>query len=402
MREPQPRTLKIGMVSAHTIPSHVAELAAAVSRLGHEVTVYTRRDRPEQPETVRTAAGYRVAHLAAGPAEPVPKDELLPHLNEFARLLVRRVNRDRPDVLHAHFWMSGMVASLVGRALDIPMVQTFHALGVVKRRYLGMADTSPESRIAIERAVSRSATRIAATCTDEVFELVRMGVRREKISVVPGGVDTGHFTQEGPQATKDAPHRLLSVGELVPRKGFSDLVDALPGLPDTELVIAGGPRADRVAQDPEAKRLLERAALLGVAGRLRLAGRVSHGDLPAMLRSADVVACLPWYEPFGLVALEAMACGVPVVCSAVGGLKDTVVDGITGVHVPPRQPRALVPVLRRLLANPAERAQLGAAGCDRARSRYTWDRVAQDTVRTYLRCPGLAGSLDGQAAGAAL
>jgi D-inositol-3-phosphate glycosyltransferase len=395
--------MNIAMVSEHANPLaalgdvdaggqnlHVAELSAALCRLGHDVTVYTRRDAERQPRSVRAPAGYRVVHLPAGPPRHVPKDELLPHMNEFARALARAVRRRRPDVLHAHFWMSGMVSSLVGRALDIPVVQTFRALGVVKRRHQGRADTSPPSRIAIERAIGRSANRIVATCTDEVFELARMGVPRDKISVVPCGVDVDQFTPDGPHARTGAPRRVVSVGRLVPRKGFSDLIATMPMLADTELVIVGGPASGRLTEDPEARRLCGQAARLGVADRVHLTGRLPRQDMPALLRSADVVACVPWYEPFGIVPLEAMACGVPVVASAVGGLNDTVVDGITGVHVPPRRPRVLAGTLRQLLANPGRRAALGAAGCDRARSRYTWDRVAQDTMRSYLRCPGVA------------
>ncbi|HEV2778903.1 MAG TPA: glycosyltransferase [Actinophytocola sp.] len=395
--------MRIAMVSEHANPLaalgdvdaggqnlHVAELSAALVRLGHDVTVYTRRDDPKQPETKRAPGGYRVVHLTAGPRRHVPKDELLPYMNDFARQLAARTARRRPDVLHAHFWMSGMVSALVGRAQEIPVVQTFHALGTVKRRHQGDADTSPQKRIAVERAVGRAATRVAATCSDEVFELVRMGIPRDKISVVPCGVDVDQFTPDGPPAQKGAPRRVLSVGRLVPRKGFGELIDALALVPDAELVIVGGPAPNRLGRDPEARRLRDRAKRLGIADRVHLTGQVARKDMPALLRSADLVACVPWYEPFGIVPLEAMACAVPVLATAVGGLTDTVVDGVTGLHVPPRNVHALSAKLRELLANPAWCATLGAAGCDRARSRYTWDRIAQDTLRTYLRCPDLA------------
>ncbi|MFL6143744.1 MAG: glycosyltransferase [Labedaea sp.] len=390
--------MRIAMVSEHANPLaalgdvdaggqnvHVAELSAALCRRGHEVTVYTRRDDRRQPVTVRTEPGYRVVHLSAGPPRPVPKDELLPYMNEFAHQLADWLRRDPPDVIHAHFWMSGMVATLVSRQLAIPTVHTYHALGTVKRRYQGPADTSPEDRIAIERALGRSVTRIIATCSDEVFELVRMGVPRQKISVVPCGVDAEQFSQDGKRAARNGRRRVVSVGRLVPRKGFGDLIDALPMVPDTELLIVGGPRGRDLDSDPEAGRLRERAARAGVADRVVLTGQVARRQMPALLRSADVVACVPWYEPFGIVPLEAMACGVPVLASAVGGLTDTVVDGITGVLVPPRQIRPLGHALRRLLLDPGGQQTLGAAGCDRARSRYTWDRVALDTERVYTR-----------------
>ena len=180
----------------------------------------------------------------------------------------------------------------------------------------------------------------------------------------------------------------MSVGRLVPRKGFATAIAALAAVPGAELVIAGGPEPGRVADDPEAQRLLELAARLGVADRVRLRGQVTRDEMPSLLRSADLVVCTPWYEPFGIVPLEAMACGVPVVAAAVGGLIDTVVDGVTGELVPPTRPEALAATLRRLLGDPAQREAYGIAGCDRARSRYSWDRIAVDVLRIYEKTLG--------------
>jgi glycosyltransferase involved in cell wall biosynthesis len=228
---------------------------------------------------------------------------------------------------------------------------------------------------------------VVATCSDEVFELVRMGLPRSKVTVVPCGVDCDRFAPDGP-AERPARPRVLSVGRLVPRKGFDCAIAAMAMVPDAELVIAGGPPAGALERDDEANRLRELASCLGVADRVRLVGQVSRDRMPSMMRSADVVACTPWYEPFGISALEAMACGTPVAAAAVGGLVDTVVDGITGLHVPPRQPEALAGALRGLLADPVRRQTYGVAGRDRAASRYTWDRVATDTLRVYLRVIG--------------
>jgi glycosyltransferase involved in cell wall biosynthesis len=176
----------------------------------------------------------------------------------------------------------------------------------------------------------------------------------------------------------------------VPRKGFDTLISALRSVPDAELVIAGGTEADRLTDDAEAVRLREVARRAGVADRVRLVGRVPRADVPALLRSADVVACVPWYEPFGIVPLEAMACGVPVVASAVGGLTDTVVDGVTGTLVPPHDATALARALRTVLSDAALRDALGSAGHDRVQARYTWDRIASDTERVYLRAAASA------------
>ncbi|RSM48638.1 glycosyltransferase family 1 protein [Amycolatopsis balhimycina DSM 5908] len=388
--------MKIAMVSEHASPLaalgeadaggqnvHVAELSAALARIGHDVTVYTRRESAEEPPEVRTPQGYRVVPVPAGPARKMPKDNLLPYMGEFGSFLRDRWALERPDLAHAHFWMSGLATSLAASATGTPVAQTFHALGVVKKRYQGDQDTSPADRIRLERIIGRRAGRVIATCADEVFELSRLGVPRSRISIVPCGVDLGRFSPDGPAARRGLPHRLVAVGRLVPRKGFDIAITALAQLPDTELVIAGGPEKGRLSRDPEAGRLRQLADRLGVGDRVRWPGQVSREQMPALLRSADAVVCTPWYEPFGIVPLEAMACGVPVVASAVGGLTDTVVDGVTGLLVHPHQPKQLASRVRRLIDDPALCHAYGTAGRDRAVARYSWDRVAADTLRAY-------------------
>ncbi|HKV18034.1 MAG TPA: glycosyltransferase [Mycobacterium sp.] len=388
--------MRIAMVSEHASPLavlggadaggqnvHVAELSAALTRRGHEVTVYTRRDDPDLPEEVQAPHGYTVVHVPAGPAEPLPKDELLQHMGPFAQYLDARWSSYRPDVTHAHFWMSGIATQLAARHLGLPAVQTFHALGVVKRRHQGVQDTSPPDRLHLEAMVARTATWVAATCSDEVFELMRMGRSRARTSVVPCGVDKDVFTPEGPVATKPAKNRILSVGRLVPRKGFDDMIRAMPSIPNAELVIAGGPDRAELDTHPEAIRLRALAKELGVSRRVHLYGAVARDAMPALFRSADVVACTPWYEPFGIVPLEAMASGVPVVASAVGGMQDTVVHDVTGRLIAPRKPREIAEAINPLLRDAFLRQSLGLAGRDRICARYTWDQVAADTVRIY-------------------
>jgi glycosyltransferase involved in cell wall biosynthesis len=312
----------------------------------------------------------------------MPKDDLLPLMTEFGEHLHDAWSLDRPDVIHAHFWMSGLASLQAAQPLDIPVVQTFHALGVVKRRNQGTADTSPPGRLALERDIGRRVAGIIATCSDEVFELVRMGVDRRRITVVPCGVDIGHFTMDGPAAGGPArrqPYRALSIGRLVQRKGVGTAIEALAGVPDTELLVAGGPEADRVEGDLDIERLRHVADRFGVGDRVVFLGRVARADLPALVRSADVVITVPWYEPFGIVPLEAMACGRPVIATAVGGLIDTVVHGQTGVHVPPRDASAVADALSELVVDGQRRNSYGAAGAARVRSRYSWARVAADT-----------------------
>jgi glycosyltransferase involved in cell wall biosynthesis len=262
---------------------------------------------------------------------------------------------------------------------------TFHSLGAVERRQFGDGDPSPRERIALEGALARATDRILATSNAEIFELVRLGAKRSSIALVPCGVDTARFKPDGPMASRrsDLPLRIVVLSQLVERKGIGNVIAALARVPGAELVVGGGPERQRVLDDPEARRLAALASEHGVQDRVTLLGRVERDDVPALLRSADVVACTPWYEPFGMVALEAMACGVPVVATAVGGLVDTVLDGVTGVLVPPRDVDRLADELRALLGDPARRKRFGRAGVRRARSRYDWATVAHDTVRAY-------------------
>ena len=398
--------MKIAMISEHASPLaalggvdaggqnvHVAALSEALAKRGHHVTVYTRRDATELPARVRVGRRFEVVHVDAGPARHVPKDQLLPYMGDLADGVARDWGHRPPDVVHGHFWMSGLAALEAARRPDagyrVPMLQTFHALGTVKRRHQGAEDTSPEARRWLEPGVGRAADRIIATCSDEVFELKAMGIATGKISIAPCGVDLGFFSAHGPVAARKRRYRILSVGRLVPRKGVDLVIRALPylkaaGFDDVELLIVGGGGDTNVMHaDPEIRRLLDLAAGLGVSEHVTLQGQVSRAEMPGIFRSADAVVCAPWYEPFGIVPLEAMACGIPVVAAAVGGLRDTVVDHTTGLHVPPRDPEAIASALSLLLENPALRTKLGQAGERRARTRYSWDRVAAETEKAY-------------------
>jgi type III pantothenate kinase len=374
----------LGGVDAGGQNVFVAALSREVAARGHEVVVYTRRDDPELPRRVSLCPGVEVEHVDAGPAATVPKDDLLPFMPEFGRYLERAWRRRRPDVIHAHFWMSGHAALLAAEPLGVPVVQTFHALGVVKRRHQGSADTSPAQRLEIERGIVARAARVLPTCSDEVFELLRLGADNSRMHVVPCGVDLALFHPDGP--VEEHPpdrRRLLYVGRLVQRKGVGNVISALPRLPGVELVIAGGPPRERLREDAEARRLLDLAAELGVADRVDLRGRLDRDELPALIRSADAVVTVPWYEPFGIVPLEAMACGVPVIATAVGGMIDSVVDDQTGVHVPPRDPERLAEAISELMADPRARRVYGSAGVKRVRRLYDWRRVAAQALDVY-------------------
>ncbi|MFF5980463.1 glycosyltransferase [Streptomyces olindensis] len=391
--------MRIAMVSEHASPLaalggvdaggqnvYVARLSEELARRGHDVTVYTRRDATDLPDRVPLPGGAVVEHVPAGPAAPVPKDDLFPHMPAFGAWLARAWARERPDVAHAHFWMSGMASRIGAHPHGVPVVQTFHALGTVKRRHQGRRDTSPPERVGIERQIGRGCARVLATCGDEVHELAELGVPRSRVSVVPCGVDADQFRPGVPPEGVPArrrPHRLLACGRLVPRKGYDQAVRALARVPDAELLIAGGPAAGLLDDDPEARRLRRLAERAGVADRVRLLGAVDPAAMPALIGSADLVLCTPVYEPFGIVPLEAMACGVPVVATDVGGHRDSVADGTTGRLVRPQDPESVAAAVRGLLTDDALRRRHGTAGRERVLTHYTWRRVADGVEQVH-------------------
>jgi glycosyltransferase involved in cell wall biosynthesis len=366
--------MRIALVSEHANPLallggedaggqnvHVANLAAGLAARGHEVVVHTRRDARDLPDRVETDDGYVVEHVPAGPATALPKDELAPHMAELADGLAERWRQDPVDVAHAHFWMSGMATTSAARMTGRPY------------------------RVDVERQLLRDVDHVIATCSDEVNELRAMGMPPGRSSVIPCGVDTDRFRPGAPGSAppRACRRRIASIGRMVPRKGVATVIAALGRLPDTELLVVGGPPGDRVADDPEARRLLGIAQEHDVADRVRFVGAVPSEDVPAILTSADVVVTAAEYEPFGIVPVEAMACGVPVVATDVGGHRDTVVPGRTGELVAPGDPNALARALRGLLGAPRRRQTYGAAGRERAVDLYDWSTVVERTELVY-------------------
>lgn len=387
--------LRIALVSEHASPlladrpaggarhQYVAELAAGLARLGNQVTVHTRADDPSRPVEVPAVGGYLVLHAVTSSVPQVPYKEM-PRFGEFAAVLAAAWRRDRPDVVHAHGWTSGMAALLAARELDVPLVQTYHGLeaGAPGHR----AGGGWPQRMLVERLVGRRADHIVATCEDEVAQLMAMRVPRSRVVVVPYGVDCGLFTPALPRpGRRSQPTRLLAVGRLVPEEGMGDLVAAVAKVPACELVIAGGPLAAALDTDPTARRLRLLGERTGAAGRVRLVGQLPRTELATLMRLADVVACVPWHRSSGLVALEAMASGTAVVASDVDGLRDIVVPGVTGELVEPRRLTQLAATLARLTVDPVSLESYGAAGRDRAQSRFQWARLTAETARVYHR-----------------
>ena len=415
--------MKISMVSEHANPLappgsvdsggqnvHVGALSRALAERGHQVTIYTRRDDRRTPTRVPFAPGVDVVHLLAGPTARIPKDQLLPHMGAFGAELAAAWALDPPDIVHSHFWMSGLASLMATRQLAAateapPLVHTFHALGSVKRRHQGTSDTSPAGRAHLEPLVGTNVHTVIATCADEVSELRALGIPSHRIEVAPCGVDPVAFSPDGPSEPRGAAIRLVSAGRLVPRKGVDLIIEALglladEGMVDVELEVVGG--GVEATGDPELARLSALANTRGVADRVHFRGQVARAQMPALLRSADAVVCTPWYEPFGIVPLESMACGTPVIAAAVGGMRDSVLDRVSGLHVPPRDPVAIAAAVRRLADETSFRCALGVAGRHRVEAEFTWERVAELTEEIYVRVRDRSGRARAWATGDSL
>lgn len=359
---------------------HVAELARELGRQGHKVTVYTRRDGRQTRDRVRFAPGVTVEQVAAGPARPLGEDDLLPYLADFGAELARRWQTRRPEVVHAHHWVSGLAAISGADGFDVPVVQSFHSLGVARRR-AGRPCSS--TRLRLEKAIGRSVRTVVASTESECTELVRLGVPRTQIRQVPSGIDIDRFTPNGPAIPRGEAQRIITPMRTPEGQGAATVIQALARIPGAELVVAGGPARDELETDEQVHQLRIKAKEAGVADRVRFIGRVSAADVPKLLRSADLTVSVPAYETFGRVPLESMACGTPVVASAVGGHLDSVIENVTGVHVPADRPVEMARRVRALLADPTHRTALGIAAVDRVRSRYSWERVAHETMKLY-------------------
>ncbi len=366
-------------------PLHVAGLGRALAALGHTVVIYARKDAPGMPDRETIAPGLIARYIKAGPAAPLPADQLPQHVAEIGRYLAARWKKDRPDIVHAHHWTSGLAAMLAAREVPVPIVASFGSLGIAEQRH-GVPGPQDGARIRMEACIGRSVAGVIAHTSDEVSDLSALGIPGTRVRIVPCGVDTSRFQPDGPVAKRHADLRLLHLGSLAEHQGLDKLLAILPDLPGAELVIAGGPDPDDLDSDIAYKKLGKLAASLGVADRVTFTGQVTGKHLAALIRSADIFISTARYEPFGSAVLSAMACGKPVVASAVGGYADAVIDGTTGLLLPPGRPQLMVKRLRDLLATPMKLTGFGIAAADRARSRYQWERIAAETAAAYERC----------------
>ncbi|OBH00417.1 MULTISPECIES: glycosyltransferase [unclassified Mycobacterium] len=362
--------MKIAIVTGDDlVDDDPQQLCAALAARGHEATAYVRQQGRRPAKVVRV-----------GPRAVASAAEVLPYVGEWAETLERLWSADAPEVVHAYGWLGGLAAQLAASRQRLPTVQTFLGLAATSRPADGRRECERER---IEPLLARGATWVTAECTGDVDVLSRVRRGRSRVSSLCGGVDVERFSPVGPAAARNGLHRILCLApDPLECNGFDIAIRALPRVMGAELVLAetaaGGPGHDR------ARAALERvAAESGVSDRVRFAGKVGADDLPALLRSADVVVCTPRRPLRATPALQAMASGVAVVALPVGVLSDAVVDGVTGQLLSRPSPAALAEALRRLLAQSFHCESMGAAGRSRAVSRYTWDRIALDSLNIY-------------------
>ncbi|MGK2966657.1 MAG: glycosyltransferase [Tepidiformaceae bacterium] len=392
--------MRIAQISAHTSPLaplggretggmnvYVLELSRELASLGYEVDIFTRRD-GDLPQVEEVAPRLRLVRIDAGPPEPLEKEAGASYIPEFARNLCSFA-REQPrpyDIVHSHYWQSGRAGIAAARAMDVPHVVMFHTLGEVKNR-ARISEQEPRDRIRHERTIVRRASAIVTASEHERGLLERYyGADPARLNTIPCGVDLELFHPRDRAASRaalgidpEAPV-LLWVGRLERLKGVDILLSAAAQLerPDLQVLIVGGD--DRAA--PLRAELEAQAAAEGVTANVRFTGAVPHDTLPAYYSAADVCVVPSYYESFGLVAVEAMACGTPVVASRVGGLASTVDDGVNGYLIPWRCPEPFAEKLAVLLGNPELRANFSRAA-RKSVERYRWRNIALEMTRLY-------------------
>ena len=393
---------RVAVISAHTSPLaalggresggmnvYVRELSRELGARGYGIDVFTRRASDADAETQPFGPNARVINIDAGPAQLVDKDSISGHLDEFERNVRAFIERERLsyDVVHSHYWMSGVVGRNLAAEWRVPHVVMFHTLGEVKKR-ARISEHEPPARIAAERQIAETADRIVVASQHEKHLLTALyGAMPERIDIVPCGVDLDRFYPMGKEyarrklGLRDGERIILFVGRIEPLKGIDILISAAAQLHEDEnfkvLIVGGDARTER-----EVTQLREHAERLGIDHHVSFVGSVEHEALPLYYNAADVCVVPSYYESFGLVAIESMACGTPVVASRVGGLASTISDGETGYLIPWRCPEPFAERLELLLDNDELRASFGRAARE-AVERYRWTNVADAVAAMY-------------------
>jgi len=378
---------------------YVVESAKRIAAAGLEVDIYTRANRADLPEKVELAPGVNVRHLEAGPFDGITKDELPSQICAFMSSFMRQEVKfpvGHYDLIHSHYWISGQLGWLVSERLGVPLVHTMHTMAKVKNLALAEGETpEPKSRaIGEEQVVKASAALIANTASEAASLVSLYDACPERVFVVPPGVDLTTYKVNGGKKSarkrlsiSDETQLLLFVGRIQPHKGPEVLIRAVaemvkhnPNLRATLRAVIMGGASGNGSKEPE--KLKGLATFLGISDVVQFMPPVLRDELSEWYRAADLV-CVPSYsESFGLVALEAQACGTPVVATAVGGLRTAVADGISGSLVDGHDPRAWSATILRLLLEPQRRLLLSMGAVEHA-SHFGWDTTARGILDVY-------------------
>jgi len=419
---------RIAMISEHASPLaclggtdsggqnvYVAQVARHLARQGYAVDVFTRRDEPSQQTVVDFEPGLRVIHVPAGPARAISKEDLLPLMAPFAVWMQKFLQKNGGyDLIHANFFMSGMVASRLKTLLGIPFVITFHALGKVRQLHQGAADRFPAERNQIETDLMAHADRIIAECPQDREDQISLyGADASKIRMVPCGFDHQEFQPMNRRKARQFIGRhpdenlVVHIGRMVRRKGVDNVIRGFARLRQhyeqhVRLLVVGGESDEPDPTiTPEIGYLQQVARDEGVADSVTFTGRRGRDVLRYYYCAADVFVTTPWYEPFGITPVESMACGTPVIGSNVGGIKYSVMDNGTGLLVPPNDPETLGRALLKLSRDPMLRERFSRLAVKRANAVFTWSRISgaiaelfEDVLASSVS-PSMAPLLDG-------
>jgi D-inositol-3-phosphate glycosyltransferase len=407
--------VNVAMISYHTCPLailggkdtggmnvYVRELTRYLGRKGVHVDVFTRSQDEHVPQVLHDLGyGNRVVHIPAGPEVPLPKKELASYLPQFAEGILKFA-RDKGihyDLIHSHYWMSGIAAQELKNSWNSPIIHMFHTLGLMKNRVAqSEAEMEGEYRINGENQVLRFADRIIAATLAEQSQLQFLyRADKDKIIIVPPGVDISHFYPIPPDEAKSVigipkdDRMVLFVGRIEPLKGVDTLIRAIAHMhkagvqvqfPHYLAIIGGDPNADPLEMNSEMSRLQRLCAELGMEDLVIFLGKRSQSSLPYYYSAAEVLVMPSYYESFGMVALEAMACGTPVVASQVGGLAFLIQDGVTGYVIPGGDSLAMSERLTQIISQPDLRRQLGTQAAAYARN-YSWENIADRLLEVY-------------------
>ncbi|MEO3706893.1 glycosyltransferase family 4 protein [Trichormus azollae] len=393
--------IEIGKEEAGGQNVYVRQVGEALSQLGWQVDMFSRKVSVDQEDIVQHNSRCRTIRLTAGPVEFVPRDNGFKYLPEFVEQLLefQKQTGIKYELVHTNYWLSSWVGLQLKQIQGSKQVHTYHSLGIVKYNTIENIPLVASQRLAVEKEVLETAERIVATSPQEKQHMRTLVSHQGNIDIIPCGTDIRHFGSVDRQAAREAlgidPQAkvVLYVGRFDPRKGIETLVRAVReskfyGDKDLKLIIAGGSTPGN-SDGRERDRIEGIVNELGMSEFTSLPGRLSREVLPTYYGAADVCLVPSHYEPFGLVAVEAMASGTPVIASDVGGLQFTVVNENTGLLVPPQDVAAFSKAIDRILANSQWRAKLGQSGNRRVMSKFSWDGVASqlDALYTQLLQP---------------